>query len=252
MAARRLSGQSDTGALVDEAVDAYRSAMESESRDERLDRFRRAFLLFQKAAQQTSSPSPDLLTNLGNAAFQSEQLGPAIASYRRALMIQPDYRRAAANLSFARRQVPEWARYHTPSALTDTLFFWNALFSRPSIRAAAAACFFLAAVLLALSWHWRQPLLRLLALVPALAWMTLWFSAGPAWLSPVQPSAVLVAADVIGRAADSTAASPKFADPIPAGTETVVLESRTDWTQIEFGGNQTAWVPTSSLQLLVE
>ncbi len=238
--------------LVDQAVEQYRSAMESQERDERLDRFRRSFLLFQKASEQMSSPSASLLTNLGNAALQSEQIGPAIASYRRALKVQPGYRRAAANLTYARLQVPDWARYQTTDALADTLFFWNSLFSQAAIRGAAAACFLLAALLVAASWLRRQPILRLLAVFPAIVWITLWMSAHPDWFGSVQESAVLVSSDVIGRTADSAAANAKFPNPIPAGTETIILESRENWTHIEFGGKQTAWIPTSSLQRLVD
>ena len=74
--------------LLREAVDEYQAALDCTDRGERLQRFRRAEMLFDQVAGRSSRgddassmvQNADLYVNLGNAALGAERLGPAIAA----------------------------------------------------------------------------------------------------------------------------------------------------------------------------
>ena len=168
-----LWAESTPRELATNAIQEYRAALDEEDRTRRTDGFRRAYLLFEKASASIDSPTADLLANLGNAAAQSQQPGKAVVAYRRALLIDPQHRRAQTNLNVVRQQLPEWARYQPPASLIDSLFFWNRVFGRETVQSIAAVAFLIAALLVAASIRGQQPILRNLAVLPLVAWLVL-------------------------------------------------------------------------------
>ena len=74
--------------LLGDAIDAYTLGLNTEDRDQRLEEFRKAERFFGRVLED-GSRSPDLYTNLGNAALQAERLGTAVLAYRRALRLDP-------------------------------------------------------------------------------------------------------------------------------------------------------------------
>ena len=121
------------------AIDAYARAQDQTDRDGRLEGFRRAQLLFEKAASE-GADSAALQTNAGNAALQADRLGQAIAAYRRALLLQPDHPRARANLVYARSLLPAWVPAPSQGGVLDTFFFWHRTLSSDSRSSLAASC----------------------------------------------------------------------------------------------------------------
>lgn len=242
------AAESDTRETLSRALAEYRESLDNPDRNQRIEGFRRAHLLFQEAVASVHRPSAELLTNLGNAAAISQQPGEAIVAYRQALRVKPNHRRARTNLRVVRSELPEWVRYSVSTDLFDSLFFWNQLYTPRSITLWAALSFVLAALLVAASIRWQQSLLGNLAILPGIAWLVFVVSMAGNWWDR-DPAAVVIADEVIGRTADSLTAA-KFTSPIPSGTEVAILESRDDWTQIEFSNAQTAWVLSSAIQRL--
>ena len=94
-----------------EAVASYQSAMQSSDRQERINGFRRAELLFRKAIEDSGgAANGDLYANLGTACLSGEQIGPAIVAYRKALQLNPQHDQSRKNLTYARELLPSWAR----------------------------------------------------------------------------------------------------------------------------------------------
>jgi hypothetical protein len=245
--------------LLQQAVDEYQVALNTTDRDERLQRFRRAELLFarivagSKHAGPTSSPTlqnADLFVNLGNAALGAERLGPAIVAYRRALETDPDHQRARQNLSHARSLLPDWVPRPEEGGILDTFFAWTGQLSRVEQQLAAAILFATAAVLFAISIRWRRTVLRNIAVIPAILWvLVIVLLIVPSANGGAQP-AVVIASEVVARAADSTNAPARFSQPLPSGAEVEILERRSDWSHIRLADGRDAWVHRSALELV--
>jgi tetratricopeptide (TPR) repeat protein len=123
--------------LLEEAVQEYRTALDSTNREERIQKFRHAEMLFTRLAEgdgkipASSIHNADLYVNLGNAAMGAERLGPAILAYRRALLLDPDHHRARQNLAHARTLLPDWVPCPEEGGLLDTFFAWSGRLSLP-------------------------------------------------------------------------------------------------------------------------
>ena len=88
----------DERELLARALEQYAHALDLADRDQRLEAFHRAEMLFARAATEGAA-TPELYANIGNAALQAERLGPAVLAYRRALRADPDHARALQNLN---------------------------------------------------------------------------------------------------------------------------------------------------------
>ncbi len=242
--------------LLDEAVQEYRAALDSSDLDVRLERFRRAELLFARLAEgDPDDPSDgirnaDLYVNLGNAAMGAKHLGPAILAYRRALLLDPDHHRARQNLAHARTLLPDWVPRPEEGGLLDTFFAWTGRLSPAELQTLAGLAFLLTAALVAVSIRWRQPLLRNLAILPGLAWLVLLAALVFLIVEARHNDAVVTLPEVVARSADSAGASPRFPQPLPGGAEVQVLETRDQWSLVRLSDGRDAWLPQSALQMV--
>ncbi len=242
--------------LLDEAVQEYRTALDSTDREERIQKFRQAEMLFTRLAEGDSKTpaegirNADLYVNLGNAAMGAERLGPAILAYRRALILDPDHHRARQNLAHARTLLPDWVPCPEEGGLLDTFFAWSGRLSPAEYQTLAALAFLVTAALIAAAIRWRQPLLRSLAVLPGLAWLLLLGTILFLVFGHEDDDAVLTLPEVIARSADSAGASPRFPQPLPGGTEVKVLETRDEWTRVRLFDGRDAWLPRSAMQIV--
>lgn len=194
------------------------------------------------AAAMALRPSAALAYNEGNARLRAGQLGEAIAAYRSALLRAPGDTRAEHNLTEARRQLarsiappaPRWidsarqAWTWLPARLPTALAAWGLGFALlatavmgPGSRArwidrAGAACVVTAT------------LLGLTVAVDAIAMQH-------------DDSGVLKASTVL-RKGNGEGFSPELAEPLPAGTECRIGESRPGWIEVEISGPSRGWV----------
>ncbi len=242
--------------LLDEAVTEYNAALDSTDRDERIQKFRRAELLFTRLAEgdgkdaSGSIRNTDLYVNLGNAAMGAKRLGPAILAYRRALQLDPDHHRARQNLAHARTLLPDWVPRPEEGGLLDTFFAWSGRLSLVEFQTLAAIAFLVTAALIAAAIRWRQPVLRNLAVIPAIAWLVLLGAILFLTFGNDDDGAVVTLSEVVARSADSAGASPRFPQPLPSGTEVQVLETRDEWTRVRLFDGRDAWLPRSALEMV--
>jgi tetratricopeptide (TPR) repeat protein len=237
----------DPEALIERALESYRRALESDSRERRLQGFRRAERLFD-AAIQAGVENPELYTNAGNAALQAEHLGRAVLAYRRALVLAPGLERARQNLQHARSLLPPWVPTPSEGGVLDTFFLWHRAMSRDDRADLAVVLFSLAALCLAGAIYFRSPLLRYAALPAAAAWLGLLVSLTLDPASAAASEGVVVVREVVGRAADSINAPSRFGEPLPGGTEVKILEDRGGWLHIGLHNGRNAWVSSSSVE----
>jgi hypothetical protein len=92
--------------------------------------------------------------------------------------------------------------------------------------------------------------MRNLALIPAIVWVSLVATAALEARRHAAGAAVVTAADVMARAADSVRAPPRFSQPLPSGTEVNVIERRDRWSRILLSDGRDAWVPGSAIELV--
>jgi tetratricopeptide (TPR) repeat protein len=228
------------------AVEAYTQGLNTEHRDPRLEEFRRAQRLFASLAQR-GVRTPDLYTNLGNAALQAEDLGAALLAYRRALLLDADHPRALQNLEHARSLLPAWVPRPEPVGVLDSLFFWHRTVPVSVRELLAAGCFALACLLLAVSMRVGQRGLRNAAILPGLAWLAI---SGAALLDSGRAGggAAVVTREAVARAADSSLAPSAFPQPLPAGVELRILEQRAPWLRVRLANGRDAWLQASNVQ----
>jgi len=244
--------------LLGEAVGEYRAALDSQDRDQRLEKFRRAELLFSRLATgrdgDSSKPirNADLYVNLGNAALGAERLGPAILGYRRALALDPNHHRAEQNLEHARTLLPDWVPRPERGGLLTTFFAWVGRLSAGEVQTLAAVMFFLAVALLAGAIRWRQPAFRNLAAVPGILWLLLLGVALSRSFGKSDDAAVVVVPEIIARSADSLGAPPRLPQPLPSGTEVRVVEMRDEWARVRLFDGRDAWLPRSAVELVAQ
>lgn len=230
-----------------EAVDAYRAAQELTSREARLAAFARSERLFASTAE-LGQPNAELLLNQGNAALQAERLGQAVAAYRAALAIDPGHPTARQNLDHARSLLPEWVPKPVEDSVVDTLFFWQRSVSAAQLQAATAIGFLVLAALVAVTLALRSRTSRAAAWLAGLVWLGLLGSTLVKQFSGSSGTAAVVIADeVIARAADSFNAARRFQQPLPAGTELDILERRDQWTRVRLANGREAWLPASAI-----
>lgn len=235
------------------AVTEYQAALDCSDRAERLQRFHRAEMLFSRAIDGGEPGAPDgvqnaeLYVNMGNAALGAERLGPAILAFRRSLEIDPDHARASQNLAHVRSLLPDWVPRPEQAALLDSFFSWGGRLSHSERQALAGLLFLVAAALLAASIRWQRRSLRNLVWLPAIAWLIVVASLTAERWRASGSQAVIVAAEVTARAADSAHAPARFSQSLPGGTEVEELERRDTWSRIRLADGREAWVPASAI-----
>ena len=237
---------------IAEGLNLYAEAQDTTERDARIAAFARAERLFFEAAEQSWSGKGNaaLYANAGTAALQAERLGPAVLSFRRALLIDPGNRTARHNLAHARGLLPGWVPRPTEGDLLDTFFFWHRSLPAAQRVGAGAVCFLLAGLALGASLAWRSRLARGMSGLFGLAWLGLTASVVVQATDGHDRAAVLVADETVARASDSFNAPVRFAQALPGGTEVTVLEARQRWARVRLANDREAWVSGASLAMV--
>ncbi len=229
---------------IEEAREAYRSAIEETDRLRRVRLFAGAERAFRPLAA-AHADAPELQVDWGNAALGAQDAGRAVLAYRRALTAAPGNERALANLAWVRDRLPIWLPRPAADGALDSLLFWRDRFSVSQLYLLGGAAFAVG-VLLLTPWPRRPRWLGVVA-VPAFAvWMV---AAGSAVLTgDAAEDAVVVTDGVTLRSADSTGASPTFANPLPAGTEVGIVEARDAWVRVALADGTRGWLTASSVE----
>jgi len=239
---------SDRRERLERALDDYANAQAESDRDARRAGFSRSEQGF-AALIEEGGATPALLTNLGNAALQAGHVGQAVLAYQRALRLDPSApssRTARQNLAHLRSLLPGWVPRPSEDEGADTLFIYRRI--PESIRSlAAAGCFALAALLLAVSIRRREGPWRGLAIGASIVWLGLLASVVLDDPSGEGEAAVLTADETPARSSDSAMAPLAFPEPLPPGVEVERLEVRGDFARIRLANGRDVWVRSSNV-----
>ncbi len=239
------ASEEDDGERVRRAREIYQAALEEPDRVLRTRKFGEAERLFAALVPRHGN-SPELLTDWGNAALGSQEIGRAVLAYRRALRLSPRHDRAQKNLVWIRARSPEWLPRPRERGVLDSLFFWHHNLAA-SQRHMIGALAFAAGLILLAPWSARRTrLLRRLAIPLLLVWVA---TTGSAMLEPdASRDAVVLTDGTTVRSADSLGAPPSLANPLPAGTEVRILEIRQAWTRVALTDGTLGWVGSSNVE----
>ena len=229
---------------LESARAVYGSAIEETDRLRRVRLFENAERAFRPLAAANLA-APELQVDWGNAALGAQDAGQAVLAYRRALNAAPGNDRALANLTWVRDRLPVWLPRPAADGALDSLLFWRDRLSVAQLYLLGGAAFALG-VLLLTPWPRRPRWLGAVA-VPAFAvWLV---STGSAVLTgDAVDDAVVVTDGVALRSADSTGASPTFANPLPAGTEVGIVETRDTWVRVALADGTRGWLTASVIE----
>ena len=228
---------------IDRARQLYSRALEEQDPVRRARHFADAERSLREAAAMR--PTPELLSDWGNAALGAGDSGRATLAFRRALEVQPNHERAAKNLAWLRDRAPPWLPRPASGGALDSLLFWRELLSVAQRYWIAAGAFALA-VLLLTPWPTRRKrALRRMSVVPIAVWAVAAGSAVSSQSAP--PEGVVVIDGAPLRSADSTGARLAFAHPLPAGAEVTILETRDGWLRIALADGTPGWTMANSV-----
>jgi len=195
--------------------------------------------------------SGKLYYNLANAQLQAGQLGQAIANYRRAERLIPGNDRLEANLRFARSLCRNQITPAGGRAAMETLFAWH--YGTPlkaRFYAGLATYVLFWAVLVgrvyrpAVRWGYAAGALLLI-------WGTLGASVFvEVALGSGHQAGVIVADEVIVRKGNGQSYDPQFTQPLHAGVEFQIVESRGDWKLILLPDGSEGWIPARAAEVI--
>ncbi len=192
-----------------------------------------------------------LFYNLGNAYFESGDLGRAIANYRRAQEFIPGDGRLEHNLRYARSLRSNQIESTGQRAFWKTLFFWHyqsAFRTRIVLGLTLYVAFWLLLIVRNFApragWRWL--------LIPALAlWVALGISVTVDLLAAQQHhEGVIIANNVIVRKGNGDGYEPQFKQKLHEGVEFVVRERQPEWLLIELPDGKTGWIRNDQVELI--
>ena len=244
--------------LFSQANESFRKANSTKDSEQAERLYEKAILAFEKIIDQGRIKNAKLYYNLANAYFLKSQigdkgdLGKAILNYRRAEKLDGSDTNIQKNLAFARSKRMDKVGIKTEKRVLQTLFFWHYDFSVKTRF--VLTCIFFGVVCICVTgiiWFGRNTSLMILVIVCAI--LTVCLLSSLIVESRTQAGricGVITAKEVIARQGDGQNYSPSFKDPLHAGTEFDVLESRPGWLHIKLFDDSDTWIPDDSAELI--
>jgi hypothetical protein len=194
----------------------------------------------------------ELYYNLGNTYLRLGDVGRAIANYRRAARFIPDDANLNANLRFARSRVQTPIEPSAENKLLHGVLFWHYGTSARGRTQVAIVCFvacwLLLSIRLATNGAWLRNVAIALLIVAVVAGAS---SAASVAEAGRTPDGVLVAGSTVIRKGNGITYEPVFNEPLSAGVEFTILETRTDatgrvWHRVVFPNDAQGWLPADA------
>lgn len=254
VAAAQELRQQQIGTL-NQALRAFDEAAASTSPVQARKLYRRAADLFEELVAG-GLRNGKLYYNLGNTYLRLGDLGRAMLNYRRADTLIPGDANLKANMRFARSLCATPIPGTGERKLVHSLLFWHFETSQPARARVGIVSFSLAWALLAVRLFsgWRWP--RNAALVCGVLAIVLGASvAVRSYYEYHRREGVLIAPETIVRKGNGTSYEQQFNEPLDAGVEFTILETRPDatgtsWHRVAFPNGIQGWVPAAAAEVI--
>jgi hypothetical protein len=237
--------QDEAESLFGQANEAFTLANAQKDASQAKAQFGKSILLFERLIQEGDIHNAKLYYNLANAYLHNHNIGKAILNYRRAEALDQNNADIQKNLAFARSRRVDQVDLETQTRILHTLFFWHYDFSLQTRFALACGFFGLACTgLTLLLWRTRRSAYLITALISLGLCLALGLSIAVTQIqSRTKRCGVITAPQVTARQGDSESFPPSFKDPLHAGTEFRLLETRPNWLHIQLDNGSKAWIP---------
>ena len=239
---------------LEQAESAFRLAVSLDRSDpERArEQYERALLHYERLVRDDGVENGRLYYNIGNCYFKLGDLGRAILSYKRASLYIPGDENLKQNLEYARSRRTDRIDVEERERIFKTLFFLHydvPLRIRLQIFAVAFAAIWIVGLLILLL---DLRILRTLLIAAIVVSALFLFSIVAEGIGAVRnPEGVITAREIIARKGDADTYQPSFTEPLHAGTEFKVLETRPEWMHIELGDGSRGWIPRAAGDLVI-
>ena len=239
--------------LYSEAKSLFHQATEKASHDGEAAKalYERAVRRFERIASEGGVRNGKLYYNIGNAYFRMGDVGRAILNYRRARLYAPSDPNLIQNLHYARSRRLDPFETRQEDRILHTLLFWHYDLSK-STRSVLFVVGFAA--------FWLGATVRLFASKALPRWplVAVGVVGGLLLASLVTETVaerrrvpgVVLASEVVARKGDGGTYEPSFKEPLHAGTEFALLETRQDWRRIRLPDGKECWVPARAIELV--
>jgi len=236
--------------LFDRANEAYDRGieLEDEARERKL---RIAAANYKKIIKQGRIENGYLYYNLGNTYFHLNELGKAIANYRRAERFLPNSTELRENIRTAISRRKDRIEKSQVESIWRTLFFWHYLMSSRAKIILFAAFFILI---------WFFLFIKLFSSNAALKWgvvlsVLLSVSFGLSFVlesySRINDKyGVITAEEVDAKKGPYTNAESEFKTPLHEGTEFKLIEERSGWYRIRLENGVTTWLSREDCEII--
>lgn len=190
---------------------------------------------------------------LGNAYALLDDYGHAVLAYRRGLEINPRDLRLRDSLDFARDQVQISVEPSPANRVRWALTAWRGFIPRAWLWSGFVTLFVIAwALLIVRSATHAPPPLRTaalwcfgLSLLPLSALGYEWsINQGRDLIVITQPKVTAMSGP------DDSVYDPVYSEPLDAGVEGVLKETRDDWARVRLIDGSECWVPRASFELV--
>lgn len=199
------------------------------------------------AAAMEAHPNAATAYNLGNAWLRAGDVGQAVAAYRRALLLSPGDARAEHNLAEARRQLTRSIAPPIPRWIDRARSAWAWLDGRATIALSLWTIGFALVATAVVRADARTRWMDRAGAASIVAAALLGLTTVADQLAIRHSDAGVVGTSTILRKGNGDGFEPELAEPLPAGAECRILESRPGWTQIELNGPSRGWVRDDTL-----
>lgn len=223
------------------AFDAYESTFQQGLEAYNDARYSEAATFFEQLVA-SRVVDPVVFYNLGNAYFQQERWGAAIANFERALRHAPEMQAARDNLRLAIVRSQRERSAPPPPAWREALLFWDDSLPYGTVRALAIA-FWLAfwsilAGQMLRPYPYRKSAAAALLMLSVLCSLSAYTKARPT------PSAIVAQPEATVRYGIGESGAVRFT--LREGDHVIIEEEQQDWMRIRTAEGDRGWAPRQS------
>lgn len=240
-------------ALVDRAAERFDAALEVGDRDPALARarYQESAAALERVIDEHGVVNARLFANLGNTYLLAGDTGRAVLAFKRAERLTPTNARVQQALAAARARVGAALRPSAAERVRAVMLAWRGQIGRGWVVGIVVVCYaglwvLAAARVVGLPTGGVRTVVPL-ATVAVLGLALLWFE--HSLLTRAGEAVVVAPEGVVGRNGPSAEVyDASFTDPLPAGVEVRLLETRDGWARVALADDRETWIPLDGVE----